>query len=165
MFATAATCRYNPVPMSKDGPVDRVLRSPVLGVVGVVADVTAVILLVNSHGFLGFARAHTGLLMFVFAGVLALLIGSANAWLRLRGISKAPTDQDKNRFANFLTDFGLDSPLYKWLKDGYMVDKAFNLGHHNVITTNLLPSAGPRRSTAPVRPRRRSHHRERLAGV
>jgi hypothetical protein len=132
----ALTCGgWLSVHMSEQGAVAKALESPAIVIVGSVADFAAVFVLLNSEPILLWVSGHPRSAILVAASLTLLLIGLLNAWLRARSIAhrsqialmemiREPTLQDRERFVEFQEDFGVDSDLYYWLKNDYMVDKA-----------------------------------------
>lgn len=121
--------------MSEQGAVAKALESPAIGIVGSVADFSAVFFLLNSQPVLLWITHHPRITILITAFLVLLLVGLLNAWLRARSVARRsqvalreltcePSPQDRARFAEFWKDFGADSHLYFWLKNGYMVDKA-----------------------------------------
>lgn len=122
--------------MDKQGPVSKALESPAIVIVGAVADIAAVVVLLSSETFLSWVRNHPRPTLLALASIVLLCFALLNAWLQARGIvrrnrevietlSLEPSSQDRERFREFWDNFGVESPLYAWLKNGYLIDKAF----------------------------------------
>lgn len=109
--------------MGESGPVARAIESPAISIIGVVADVAAVVVLLNSDSARSWLSRNTTVVIFALALLALTTVFLLNAWLASRS-SQGRVNQDADRFSNFIQEFGHDTPLYKWLRQHFITGQA-----------------------------------------
>lgn len=153
------------------GPVENVASSPTMLVIGIVADVSAVVLLLFTEGFQSWLASNTQVVTISLGALLLIAITAVNRYYALRKSTRtlrgrvqssdlaaqraqqesirlasvegdlrtevatlrqanrdledrlaSPSDKDIERFGAFLSKYGPDSALIKFVRSEYMVD-------------------------------------------
>jgi hypothetical protein len=123
----------------ESGPVARVLDASVVAVFGAIADVAAVVVLLNVDGVQQWVGQHSEIMTMAVALFIWLTVVFFNANVRLRKngirerdalastvseLSRKPSSADVARFKAFIRDLGPNSQLYSWLKHGFIAKTA-----------------------------------------
>jgi hypothetical protein len=137
--------------MSEHGPLGKIFGSPGFSLISAIADVSAVVIIGINDSTLEWVRDNPYLFGLTTAILLLLTVVLINSLIvgkrrtseqiklleqeleRVKAADEAeinsarppePAAQDLARFTNFNTVFGLESPLYQWLKNSYYVTRA-----------------------------------------